>query len=198
MTADQTDRDALIQAAYQIADEYGVAAITVRQVARRCGISVGSVYKAFPAKRDLVVAAIVQYFERALRQDFCHPRQNERFIPYCRRMQSAIVQTAKGFKSRWLRDADALPQAEAAAGKIREAQQMEHIRHGMEYVLVHDPTVDGSLLEGETSAARICSLMLDTLMEDVRQGTDHFDTLVPFIESMLYRSKSGNGCSQPA
>lgn len=188
MTADQIDRDALIQAAYRIADEYGVAAITVRQVARRCGISVGSVYKAFPAKRDLVVAAIVRYFDCALRQDFCHPQPNERFIPYCRRMQSAIRQTAEEFESRWLRDADALPQAEAAAGKVREAQQMEHIRQGMEYVLVHDPSVNGRLLEGKTSAARICSLMLDTLMGDIRQGTDHFDTLVPLVEARLYRS----------
>ena len=188
MTANKIDRDDLIKAACHIADEYGVAAITVRQVAQRCGISVGSVYKVFPAKKDLVVAAIVQYFDRALRQDFCHPQPNEKFIPYCRRMQSAIQRTAEEFESRWLRDADALTHAEAAAGKVREAQQMEHIRQGMEYVLTHDSSIDAGSLEGKTSAARICSLMLDVLMEDIRQGTDHFDTLVPFVEAKLYRS----------
>lgn len=179
-------KEALVQAAYDIAEEFGVAAVTIREVARRCHISVGAVYKLYPAKSQLTVDAIVRYFDRALRQEFFYPVPHENFVDYCRRMRAALLQVMDHYRSRWLRGSAALPAAEVAAGRTREAEQLSHIRAGLLHVLAEDPAVDRTVLAGVLDAEHVCTLVFDTVMADVRFHTDRALTALALLQAVLY------------
>src|SRR5262245_57607047 len=58
--------DAILDAAQAIAAESGIGALQVAPVARRAGIAAGTVYRYFPAKRDLVAALVTAHAEREI------------------------------------------------------------------------------------------------------------------------------------
>ncbi len=50
--AEPTPRDTLLDHAYEIADKYGLAALSVRGLASDCNVSVGTIYNHFASKGD--------------------------------------------------------------------------------------------------------------------------------------------------
>ena len=66
-TTEVDDSDAqkerIIAAAYSIGTKQGLAAISARGVARNANVSVGYLYKLFPSKSDIMVAAAERYFD---------------------------------------------------------------------------------------------------------------------------------------
>jgi AcrR family transcriptional regulator len=59
-----TTRDALIEAAAELLDEGGVAAVTLREVGRRAGVSHNAPYKHFADKQDLLAAVVARDLTR--------------------------------------------------------------------------------------------------------------------------------------
>lgn len=64
MRADaRRNRDAVVAAAYELFAEKGIEA-QMDEIARRAGVGVGTLYRHFPAKEDLLDAVIARRFER--------------------------------------------------------------------------------------------------------------------------------------
>ncbi|HBT65503.1 MAG TPA: TetR/AcrR family transcriptional regulator, partial [Ruminococcaceae bacterium] len=53
-----TSQEAILCVGKKIVLEKGMQGLNIRDVARRCGVSVGSIYNYFPTKSDLMVATI--------------------------------------------------------------------------------------------------------------------------------------------
>lgn len=61
-------REDILRAARELALAPGAGALSMRAVAQRCGIAVGSVYNYFPTKADLTIAVVSQVW-----QEIFHP-----------------------------------------------------------------------------------------------------------------------------
>ena len=59
-----TTREALVEAAADLLDEGGVAAVTLREVGRRAGVSHNAPYKHFADKEDLLAAVVARDLRR--------------------------------------------------------------------------------------------------------------------------------------
>jgi AcrR family transcriptional regulator len=59
-----TTRDELVEAAAALLDEGGVAAVTLREVGRRAGVSHNAPYKHFADKQDLLAAVVARDLRR--------------------------------------------------------------------------------------------------------------------------------------
>ena len=55
-------KEELLENAYEIAEEGGVSALSIRGLATKSGVSVGTVYRFFAAKDELTIATIELYF----------------------------------------------------------------------------------------------------------------------------------------
>lgn len=53
-----TSQEAILCIGKEIVLERGLQGLNIRDIARRCGVSVGSIYNYFPTKSDLMVATI--------------------------------------------------------------------------------------------------------------------------------------------
>lgn len=53
-----TSREAILTVGKEIATQSGLQALNMREVAKRCGVAVGSVYNYFPSKGELIAATI--------------------------------------------------------------------------------------------------------------------------------------------
>ncbi len=182
-----TSRDELLEAAFHIAQEHGLAALSVRGLAKACGVSVGTVYNHFPSKAELSVAVTELFFRRSFYEGFCHPEADENFVAYCRRLYDAAKGVLERFRATWLKGVASLPEAEAIAARASEASQLEHVARGLMEVFGRDPLIDRAGLPQGVEGAAICRLVLDTILRDLRQGGSETPVLLWALERALYR-----------
>ena len=85
-------KEELLENAYEIAEEGGISALSIRGLATKSGVSVGTVYRFFAAKDELTIATIELYFARAFYKEFCHLDAHTAFVDYCEKMNVSMHQ----------------------------------------------------------------------------------------------------------
>ena len=53
-----TSKEDILSVSKEMVAQCGIQAINMRNVAKECGVAVGSVYNYFPSKNDLIIAVI--------------------------------------------------------------------------------------------------------------------------------------------
>ena len=53
-----TSKEDILKASREIASKDGLQSINMRNVAKHCGVAVGSIYNYFPSKADLIIATV--------------------------------------------------------------------------------------------------------------------------------------------
>ncbi|AJC12033.1 hypothetical protein JI75_04475 [Berryella intestinalis] len=177
----------IVDAAVEIGSRQGLAAISARGVARAADVSVGYLYKVFPAKSDIVVAAATHYFEQALYKDLCHTTTGESYIDYCRRLCDRATEAVATFRGEWLRDAESLPHADLIAARIRMGSAIEHAKKGLVAVLENDAAIDWEGVLASVNAASVAEFTARSLVESLREGSGGHEVLLALLERGLYR-----------
>ncbi len=185
-------RRAIVDAAVDIAARQGLAAVSARGVARAAGVSVGYLYKLFPTKSDIVVAAATRFFERAFFDDFCHIEPGETYVIYCRRLYARAAAVLDDFRATWLVDREDLPQADRLAAHVRESQTLAHAKRGLVAVLEHDERVRWDRLPAGVDAEAVVEFTARSAMSALQAGEPDCPLLFYLLEQGLYGSGAGD------
>lgn len=183
--AEPTPRDTLLDHAYEIADKYGLAALSVRGLASDCNVSVGTIYNHFASKGELTTATTALYFKRAFYTDFCHPTKGERYLDFCKRMFDSMEKTIRHFREHWLKDSEALPTAEKTIARFREEKQFDHICEGMIIIFKNDPSIRHDL-PAHVTAEAVSKFTLRNIIAELRSEQPDCSLLFTMLERTLY------------
>ncbi|WP_299061994.1 TetR/AcrR family transcriptional regulator [uncultured Actinomyces sp.] len=186
-TLDHKER--IIQAAYTIGARGGLVAISARAVAEDAGVSVGYLYKVFPSKSDIMVAAARRYFEFSLSQELCRIESNESFVQFCRRLWEQTKAAFASFHREWLRDYEELPKQDLLAAHEAMGSVLAHARAQLESVLEQDTRINWALLPQRTAASAIAEFTMRSLLTSLEKGDEDCELLLTFLERGLYNAK---------
>lgn len=178
-------REELLARAYDTADKYGLASLSVRGLATECDISVGTIYNHFSSKTELTTATAELYFKRAFFEEFCHPSDGERYLDYCARMFESMVKTLEHFRTHWLKGADSLPAAEKAAAHLREEKSFNHIRDGLVAIYESDTAIKPNLPEC-LNAKAVSEFTLRNVLAELRSEKPDCSVLFAMLDEALY------------
>lgn len=180
-----SQRDNIINAAYKIGEHYGLASINARKVAQDAGVSVGYLYKLFPSKSDIVVAAARLYFKNSLFNELCHLEHGESYINYCKRLWACIESTITSFEDSWLKDIEYLPQDELKAAKAQMEITLMHTKSGLLQVLEQDQEINWEKLPEHIDKIAIADFTLQNFILAL-QNNDDASILFMLLERGLY------------
>lgn len=62
-----TSKEAILCVGKEIVIEFGLQGLNIRDVAKRCGVSIGSIYYYFPTKNDLIIETIESVWREIMR-----------------------------------------------------------------------------------------------------------------------------------
>lgn len=184
-----TTKDAIANAAYQRACELGLAALSVREVARDCGVSVGTLYRYYPDKADLVAAVIERFWKRV-----AFPEEGatclsyvrgERLVGFCRRVERTLAQALAEFRTNWLGEIGALDARSRQRGRSVEHAYFEHVCARLEQAARDDDEIDRAALE-RIGAAELARFVWENMLLNLR-GETSSETLFAVLEQALYR-----------
>lgn len=186
-TLDHKER--IIQAAYTIGARGGLAAIFARAVAEDAGVSVGYLYKLFPSKSDIMVAAARRYFELSLSRELCRIDSNESFVEFCRRLWEQTKIAFVSFHHEWLRDHEELPKQDLIAAHEAMGSVLAHAHTQLESILEQDTRIKWTLLPQGTTASIIAEFTMRSLLTSLEKGDEDCELLLAFLERGLYDAK---------
>lgn len=186
-TLDHKER--IIQAAYTIGARGGLAAISARAVAENAGVSVGYLYKVFPSKSDIMVAAARRYFEFSLSREMCRIESNESFVEFCRRLWEQTKSAFVSFHREWLHDHEELPKQDLEAAHEAMGSVLAHAHTQLESVFEQDTRINWALLPQGTTASTIAEFTMRSLLTSLEKGDEDCELLLTFLERGLYHAK---------
>ncbi len=178
-------KEQLVDAAYTLAEEKGLAALSIRKIAAACSISIGSVYTYFPTKTDLVCAVVERFFAKTIVEDFCRAEPGENFVLFIRRFKKTMDELMGEYASTWLSEIQMLPHDEREFGQEVARARFGHIRHGLTHILRADTQIAPGVLVGPLEAEALASFVTDRLLAALSDQED-LDTFFALLERALY------------
>ena len=181
-----TSKEELLDAAFAIACEKGLSGVSVRAVAAKCGVAVGTVYNWYPAKSDLISDVIALFWRDALKD--CMPKAAEcgDFIAFFGKLSCRMAYAFSKFHDGWLAEIASMRTHDLDAACEREQACFSHIRRGLAIALEKDARIKRERLSGELSPEAICLLVWDAILASIRRNDESYLTLLALLRQTLY------------
>lgn len=179
-------KEKIVEAAFAIGAKQGLIGISARSVARDAGVSVGYLYKLFPSKSDIMVAAAERYFERTLYQQLCRIEPGQDYVGYCQKLWDCTATTLEVFRRDWLRGSEDLPKPDLLAAQIRMDSFLSHARSALEQVARQDERIAWDLLPPGSDVVGVVEFTLRSLLSSLRKHDADCLLLLSFLRRGLY------------
>lgn len=182
-----TSSEAILAGSCALARRYGLSSISIRGVAKECGISAASIYNYFPSRDELVARTVEKLFEDAFYEGFCNPNPREGYVAYCERLYASLADQLLTSKHNWLSQLQELDTSARAAGRTLMENRLSHVTEGLSHVLTADSRVKEDALTGELDAMTVATFTLEAMLDALRRGRRSCPTLLVLLERSLYR-----------
>ena len=94
----------ILDVAYARAQQDGLGGLSIRSVARECGVAVGTLYNYFPDKASLVSAIVLRFWGLVSKSCEGNFVSGERALDCCRALFTKLKALLSGFQINWLRE----------------------------------------------------------------------------------------------
>ncbi len=181
------DKQQLLDAAYDIASNQGLDQVTIRNVAKACDVSVGSIYNYYATKADLVTGVVERFWSRAIPEELMHAREKEGFVDFLERFSFGMKDVFADFKSNWLIQLAALDRKTIDTGLRLEERYFDHIRKGLKRVLDDDTRIDASFFPDDAARIALVDFAWESILIGLTRSSGTDDTLFTLLRTALYR-----------
>lgn len=186
-------REQIVERAYALAVDRGLASVSIRAIATECGVATGTIYNYFPTKDDLTMGVIGHFWREEL-SDVMERAATPGcdYIEFCQSFYEEASDALVRFRRDWLPQLRA--SAEGGQGmRCPEASSgLDHMRAGLAGVLRGDPHIDQTRLGEDLSPEQVAGLTLSTLIEFAGERKQSFDAFCQLLRLALYDSSSSS------
>lgn len=179
-------QEAILCVGKEIVLEKGLQGLNIRDVAKRCSISVGTIYNYFPTKSDLIVATIESVWKEIMHgYKICEEQHN-----FVDSVQSLFLTVQKG-SEKYPSFFSVHSMSLAALDKEKGRQSMEryflHIKKGLLATLNTDSKVNEVAFSAVFQKEDFIEFVFTNLMTLLIQGIESCDFLLEAIRRIIYK-----------
>lgn len=165
-------KQTILEATKEFASENGIASVDIRSVAKKCGVSVGTVYNHYPDKGALIAAVIEDFWQNAFkdfnfRKLYSLPNVDALEVFYLH-----LSEYLSTFKTNWLEQLSLLGATEKKTGRAKEQEFLSHITGFIEQMLLKSEAVCQNY--SDTEIKKLSQFIFDNLMAMLRRGETDF------------------------
>lgn len=180
-----TSKEAILSASQILAVEKGLPSISIRDVAARCGVSVGSVYNYFPSKADLIAATVKQVWETIFHNAEQHS-QPEGFAEQVVWLYDTIQRGSAEYPSFFTIHSMSF----AGGGKEKGREIMENyflrMKAGLLRALSHDPYVRENAFTENFTKRDFIDFIFTNILSLSMQQSKRCDMLIEVMQRTIY------------
>lgn len=180
-----TSKEIILSASKELVRESGMSALNIRDVAKKCDISVGSVYNYFPSKDDLIIATVESIWLEILafeQGDF----SKQSFEDAVKHFFESVLRGSESYS--FFLDIHAMNVMGTNKSKGREVMNrfFGHVIRGMVISLEHDPKVSVDAFSEDFTKEAFVGFVFSNIMSLVMNRKTSCEMLLKVIHRTIY------------
>ncbi|MEG1060224.1 MAG: TetR/AcrR family transcriptional regulator [Oscillospiraceae bacterium] len=187
MNKTDISREKLLEATAALLLESNNADVNMRDIARVCGVSIGSVYNYFPNKEELIIAVIEDMWGRIFHPELCRLELNTGFTSTVSAMYSRIYASQKEYRNLFEAHRTLISNSGKNHGRIVMEQYLAHIKAALLKSLLSDARVNSAVWTETFSPQMLVDFTFSNLLSLLSEAESSCDYLVLVLDKLLYR-----------
>ncbi len=180
-----TSEDAILSVCRNIVAESGLQSINIRDVAKKCGVSIGSIYNYFPTKSDLIVATSESIWKEIMNGLAFGENQND-FRQCIKRLYLDIRNGSDQFKDFFSSHSIDVMRSDRSKGRIGMEQYLRQMKLMLENILAADTSVRANAFHDHFSRKDFINFVLSNLVSQLVKREDSCEFLLEIITRSIY------------
>ncbi|MEG0308094.1 MAG: TetR family transcriptional regulator [Clostridium sp.] len=182
----ETPREVILQAAKEIAVAESISAISIRSVASKCKISIGTVYNSFETKSDLLVAVVEDFWRDAfVNFDECL-QGNKDVFEKIQGLYDNLFRYLNQFQENWLDQLSLLKTSEKSLGRRRENEFFKRIRKSIVALLDSEETISSETWTDTFTKEKLAEFIFTNMLAMLKRGEVDIDFFLEGLKRMIY------------
>lgn len=173
----------IIKIASDIVQEKGLSKLNMREVAKRSGLSVGSIYNICGDKEELIKEIIQNYWDDVYHEinELKEEVNRENFIETMNNVYLIISKKSNEFHKNWIKDIESLNLVNKEINYIMEEYKLI-FADAIEKLMLEDPYIKDQF-DDEFTSKKMAEIMLELMIAYLRE--DKKD--IKFLNVCFYR-----------
>lgn len=163
----------------------GICNINIRKVAKKCGVSIGTIYNYFPSKSDLIIELIRKIWSDSLNMSF-KDVDNYTFVEYIEKMLVSIKAIDDKYPNFLKEHSIILSNESRIVGKNVMSNYFSHLKLSMKKILLNDKLVKKTLFDDDFTIEVFLDYIFSIFMIVISDSTYDYKLFLKFIEKYLY------------
>lgn len=185
MNRSATSKELLLKTAIEIAYHEGISKLSIRRVAAQSGIAIGTVYNYYPAKSDLILAVMEDFWRKVFHKSQFDVESCD-FLESYKQIFYSLKENLSRFESCFLKEAVRLSQTESVKGKELELMYWNHMKEGMLRILLRDEAVKADAFTDSFSREAFINFSFSNLISLLRANDENCEFVVLVFRKLIY------------
>ncbi|SHK31945.1 transcriptional regulator, TetR family [Hathewaya proteolytica DSM 3090] len=160
--------------------------LNMRHVAKKCNISVGTIYNYFPTKSELMIAVIQEVWSRVFHGDMLKPEVNEPFTQYISSMYKRAFVSQKEYRNFFVMHRNIMDSHSKNHGRIVMEKYIGHIKQALTEKLRSDENISKEIWTKEFSHEKLVDFIFENMVSMLSKGQDNCEFLIMVLNKILY------------
>ncbi|HAQ42115.1 MAG TPA: TetR/AcrR family transcriptional regulator [Clostridiales bacterium] len=180
-----TSREAILSAGKEIIVQSGMQGVNIRDVAHKCGISVGSVYNYFPSKSDLIVATIEAVWTEIMHgSKGCVTRSD--FAENVLSLFNSIQKGCQKYPSFFSIHSMSVANLDKNKGREVMNRYFTHIKNGLLESLHHDQSIRKDAFSNQFTKSDFVDFVFSNIITLLMNEANTCDFLLEIVKRTIY------------
>ncbi|MEG1790606.1 MAG: TetR/AcrR family transcriptional regulator [Oscillospiraceae bacterium] len=180
-----TSREEILRVCRGLIAENGLAALNMREVARSCGVALGSLYNYFPSKSELAIAAIESVWQEIFRA--ARPCSEE--LPFPERLRSIFDSVSAGmveYPNFFTAHSIGFVGGEKGEARKTMERYLLHMKNGLLEALKRDSALRRDAFDAAFTPEALVDFAVSGLLTLLMRREDSCEVLLELIRRSIY------------
>lgn len=180
-----TSKEAILKVSRQIISEQGWTAVSIRNVAGKCGVSVGSIYNYFGSKADLI-SQTVESIWRDIFHLYEHAGEFDDFIKCVRWIFESAEKGGEKYPGFFSLHSMSFLGGEKSHGKKLMERSRKHMRNGLMSALNKDSNVRSDAFGESLSKEQFIDIIFSMIVSALLKENYKSGAIIEIIKRTIY------------
>ncbi|MEG0365952.1 MAG: TetR/AcrR family transcriptional regulator [Coprobacillus sp.] len=185
MKMNVTSQEILVEKAKEVILNNGVEALSIRKLAKECGISVGVFYNYFETKTDLIFTIVFEFWQTIMHQESL--QNQEDICVYAKNLYNVLVDKLEEFENTWLMQMALLDSTDKQKGRQLEKQCFSHIINETLKVIEKDKKINNDVFNDTLTKDAFTHFMVMNTVSIARNRHGDCEAFIEIIKRVLYK-----------
>ncbi len=178
-------KEKIIKESRDLVAEEGLNALSIRKLAKRCNVAVGSIYNYFSSKDELMISTIEIVWEDIFKIDD-YIEEYDDFIKYLSEIFTHLCEGIEKYPNFFTIHSLSFKAQSIGKAKDSMATYIEKVRENMITILDRDPNVKENAFSDEFTQDDLVKFILSTAVCFIVEKNYNKELLLKIIEKIIY------------